>query len=302
MRKLFPTLLFASLALYSCSSLQSEKDRVVGLWNWGAIINGTKMEGKVLYQKDGVEYGDMIVYSGIVPIDIKILADWDVSDGRLIETVKKSNSLIGIYLSGSTATSQIVDVSDKYLILSINGKEITCTKLDDAMINDFKNSFNTDAASTGLNSEQKSAPQEIKGDSAKSIQTNTTTNDIVYENEDSIVNSLNKNHSFIGSDISTDGKDTFEISGITVRFIANKMLFFISTGRPEGCTGSLCGLATKNGDNKWKFYSKDESGETKLMFELKKTSDTLITVTENGLSPYHGERCGFQGTYIKEHK
>jgi hypothetical protein len=136
-------------------------------------------------------------------------------------------------------------------------------------------------------------------DSTKQVQTNVSANDVVYDNDDSIFSSLDTNHSFAGSAISANGKDTFEISGIVVRFIANKMLFYLSVGSPD-CTGLLCGLAKKIEDNEWRFYFKDEFGETSLVFEFKKIPDTLIDVTENGRSPFHGVRCTFNGTYIKD--
>lgn len=136
----------------SSTETKSNKEKMVGLWYSNSI---PLTKATVLFKENGTEY-DIIDKSAIFTLHLQGMLTWNVTDDgeRLIETID-SNSTLRSYLLQNGApteiTTKIIEVSDKYLILSLNGKEITYIKLDDSMINNFLNAFNSNSNTWDIN-------------------------------------------------------------------------------------------------------------------------------------------------------
>ena len=85
------------------------------------------------------------------------------------------------------------------------------------------------------------------------------------------------------------------IAKVLIEYKNNKeVVFNISVGTEEGCTGELKGNLTINSANEATFSSEECE---KLIFKFNKEQ---VEIIEENCFSSHGLKCSFNGTYLKE--
>ena len=104
---------------------------LVGKWALEVDEMGVKVKGTQEYTKDGKFVGEATIEAGKNTIKLTVSGTWVVKDGKVIETVKKSNQPM-IAPEGKESKDTVISIDDKvYKFKDEMDKERTVKRIKD---------------------------------------------------------------------------------------------------------------------------------------------------------------------------
>lgn len=104
------------------------KKLLPGKWSYEEDMMGVKVVASSTFKKDGTFEGEANIDAKGKEIKIKVSGSWEVKDGKLIETIKKSDSPFA--KEGKMSTDTILAIDEKsYKFKSESGREVTVKRV-----------------------------------------------------------------------------------------------------------------------------------------------------------------------------